>query len=54
MAAPADLSTCDVCGRRTPPSNHPEFARWVVVKDDGGQVTGMRCPRCQVAEDADD
>lgn len=33
-----------------PPSNHPEFAEWLVVKDDSGKVSGMRCPRCQAAE----
>lgn len=47
MPAPADLSRCDRCGRPVPPSNRPEFARWTVVKDAGGGVRGMRCPRCQ-------
>lgn len=48
MAAPADLSRCDSCGRPVPPSNRPEFAAWTVVKDDG-RVSGMRCPSCAAA-----
>jgi hypothetical protein len=32
-----------------PPSNHPAFGEWQVVKDDAGSVLGMRCPRCQAA-----
>lgn len=48
---PADLSTCDRCGRPVPPSNHPEFASWQVVKDEETRrVSGMRCPACQAAE----
>ena len=50
MAAPADLSRCDTCGRPVPPSNRPEFAEWTVVKADG-RVSGMRCPSCQAAGD---
>lgn len=46
---PADLSTCDRCGRPVPPSNRAEFAEWQVVKDDAGKVSGMRCPACQAA-----
>ena len=46
---PADLSTCDRCGRPVPPSNRPEFADWEVVKDDTRRVSGMRCPQCQAA-----
>ena len=46
MAAPADLSRCARCGRPVPPSNHPQFAEWEVVKEDG-RVTGMHCPACQ-------
>ena len=50
MAVPADLSRCDTCGRPVPPSNRPEFAEWMVVKQEGGRgVTGMRCPACQAA-----
>ena len=49
MAAPADLSKCNRCGRPVPPSNRPEFAEWTVVKEDG-RVAGMRCPSCQAAE----
>ena len=48
----ADLSTCDRCGRPLPASNRPEFAEWRVIKGDDGTVVGMRCPRCQAAEDA--
>ena len=47
--APADLSTCDRCGRPVPPSNRLEFADWQVVKDDTRRVLGMRCPGCQAA-----
>ena len=50
--APADLSRCHSCGRAVPPSNRPEFATWVVVKDAAGAVRGMRCPRCQAAAEA--
>lgn len=46
----ADLSTCDRCGRPVPASNNPEFAKWVVTKNDAGRVAGMRCPQCQAAE----
>lgn len=49
MAAPADLSRCDSCGRPVPPSNRPEFAAWTVVKDDDGRASGMRCPSCAAA-----
>ena len=52
MPAPADLSKCAKCGRPVPPSNRPEFASWVVVKD-GGRVAGMLCPSCQADADAD-
>ena len=45
-----DLSTCVRCRAPLPPSNHPQFAEWQVVKDDAGKVVGMRCPRCQAAE----
>lgn len=45
-APPADLSICDQCKRPVPPSNHPQFARWKVVKNDAGRVAGMRCPDC--------
>ncbi len=47
MAAPADLSKCDRCGRPVPPSNRSEFASWTVVNDADGRVRGMRCPGCQ-------
>lgn len=53
MAAPADLSTCDRCGRPVPPSNRADFADWEIVKD-GGRVAGMRCPACQAADNAGD
>jgi len=45
--APPDLSTCQDCGRAVPPSNHPEFAEWLVTKDERGRVKGMLCPACQ-------
>lgn len=48
-APPADLSRCHQCGRPVPPSNRPEFASWIVVKDDSGRVSGMLCPACQAA-----
>lgn len=48
-APPADLSRCATCGRPVPPSNRPEFADWIVVKDEDNRVSGMRCPACQAA-----
>jgi len=30
-----------------PPSNNPEFAQWLVTKDERGRVKGMLCPACQ-------
>jgi DNA-directed RNA polymerase subunit RPC12/RpoP len=53
MAAPADLSTCDRCGRPVPPSNRPQFADWQIVKEDG-RVKGMRCPSCQAQSAAEE
>ncbi len=52
MAAPADLSTCCNCGRAVPPATNPDFANWVVVKNDAGKVRGMACPACKAAEQA--
>ncbi len=30
-----------------PPSNHPDFANWLVTKNERGRVKGMLCPACQ-------
>jgi hypothetical protein len=49
---PRDLSTCDRCGRRVPPTTDPRFASWTVVKD-GNRVLGMRCPACQAADESE-
>jgi hypothetical protein len=36
-----------------PPTTHPEFAKWSVVKsEETGRVTGMRCPQCQARAEA--
>lgn len=48
--APPDLSACQDCGRAVPPSNHPDFANWLVTKDERGRVKGMLCPTCQAKE----
>jgi hypothetical protein len=30
-----------------PPSNHPDFPKWLVTKDERGRPRGMMCPACQ-------
>jgi hypothetical protein len=30
-----------------PPSNNPDFANWLVTKDERGRPRGMLCPACQ-------
>ena len=45
--APPDLSSCQSCGRPVPPSNNPDFANWIVTKDERGRARGMLCPACQ-------
>lgn len=50
--APPDLSACQSCGRPVPPSNNPDFAKWIVTKDERGRARGMLCPACQEKADA--
>jgi|GEM_PF-4556667 len=52
MAALADLSRCERCGRPLPPSTDPDFSQWTIAKDDAGKVCGMRCPSCQAEREA--
>ena len=45
--APPDLSSCQECRRPVPASNNPDFANWLVTKDERGRPRGMLCPACQ-------